>query len=91
MVSFPVSFLDFVNTLIVSIKHFTAAPWILNIVFPTIKRIIRGATMDKLKIFDGNADNFLPALVDAVPPSGFPQGFKKYHGKLFETWCSANI
>ncbi|OXA58080.1 SEC14-like protein 4 isoform X2 [Folsomia candida] len=66
------------------------APWALNIIFPSIKSVLTGNTIQKLKIFDSNSSNFLPHLLDLVPPKGLPDGFREHNPKLVSLLRNGN-
>lgn len=66
---------------------FFAAPWVLNCIFPVIKPLLHGRTLQKVQIFDSCPDKYLPAILDVVDQqiSSLPSGFKEYNREMIQT------
>ncbi|XP_035701646.1 sec14 cytosolic factor isoform X2 [Folsomia candida] len=60
------------------------SPWVLNCIFPMVKPLLTGTTLQKVQIFDSCADKYLPAILDIIPISGLPSGFQEYNREIIQ-------
>jgi len=66
------------------------APWVFNMVFPAIKNVLSGVTLQKVTVFDSSPDKFAPFLLDLVTPKAIPSGLVENNPKLESRFRTEN-
>jgi len=60
------------------------APWVLNCVYPLVKPLLKGSTLQKVEIFGNDPKQFMPAILDVVTKENLPSGFRENNPDCIE-------